>query len=70
MSGDLWISPTTGEERPRCPFVRKDSNRLTYRCTIYDTRPQVCRDYEPWAPGTICEEVDLQQDRTTGKASK
>jgi Fe-S-cluster containining protein len=56
-SADLWISPRTGFEHERCPFVRKDPNRPTYRCTIYDTRPQVCRNYEPWAEGTICEEV-------------
>jgi Fe-S-cluster containining protein len=55
---DLWISETTGEEALRCPFVRKDRNRPTYRCAIYETRPQVCRDYIPWAPGTICEEVE------------
>jgi uncharacterized protein len=57
-SADLWISPITGNEHSRCPFVRKDPNRPTYRCMIYDTRPQVCRDYEPWTPGTICEEVE------------
>jgi Fe-S-cluster containining protein len=55
--GDLWISPRTGEDASRCPFVRKDANRPTYRCTIYETRPQVCRDYIPWSPETICEEV-------------
>jgi len=54
---DLWISPRTGDDAKRCPFVRKDANRPTYRCMIYDTRPQVCRDYTPWAPGTICEDV-------------
>ena len=59
-SADLWISPTTGIEHSRCPFVRKDPNRPTYRCTIYDTRPQVCRNYEPWAPGTICEDVETR----------
>ncbi len=37
---DLWISPRTGAEASRCPFVRKDPNRPTYRCTIYETRPR------------------------------
>lgn len=42
---DLWVSPRTGEEASRCPFVRKIRGQDKYTCTIYDTRPQVCRDY-------------------------
>jgi Fe-S-cluster containining protein len=44
---DLWISPRTNTEAERCPFVRKVRNQDRYTCTIYETRPQVCRDY-PW----------------------
>ena len=53
---DLWIDEE-GRERERCPFVQKVRGSPRYLCTIYDTRPQVCRDYEPWAPGSICEVV-------------
>jgi Fe-S-cluster containining protein len=53
--GDLWIKD--GEELYRCPFVRKVRGQNRYLYTIYETRPQVCRDYTPWAPGTICEVV-------------
>lgn len=41
---DVWIDEK-GVERERCPFVRKDRNRDTYRCTIYETRPEVCRQF-------------------------
>lgn len=44
---DLWIDAQTGEERLRCPFVRKIRGQSRYLCTIYETRPQVCRDYKP-----------------------
>lgn len=54
---DLWIADD-GEERLRCPFVRKDRGKPTYTCSIYDTRPQVCRDYVPCAEGSICEAVE------------
>ena len=56
---DLWLDQDHPDlpERLRCPFVRKDRNRLTYTCTIYETRPQVCRDYVAWAAGSVCEEV-------------
>jgi Fe-S-cluster containining protein len=57
---DLWIDEfdEKGRERSRCPFVRKVRGQNRYLCTIYETRPQVCRDYEPWAPGSICEVVE------------
>jgi len=54
---DLWIDERTGNERSRCPFVRKVRGQPRYLCTIYETRPQVCRDYQPWAPGNLCEVV-------------
>ena len=41
---DLWISPDAGDESEVCPFVRKRCDGK-YDCAIYDTRPQVCRDY-------------------------
>jgi Fe-S-cluster containining protein len=41
---DAWIKPD-GSDCTRCPFVRKDAGAATYKCRIYDTRPQVCRDY-------------------------
>ena len=43
--GDLWISPRTGNEATRCPFVRKLRGQERYTCTIYETRPEVCRLY-------------------------
>jgi Fe-S-cluster containining protein len=52
---DLWIDQSG--DRERCPFVRKVRGQNRYMCTIYDTRPKVCRNYTPWAPTTICEVV-------------
>ena len=52
---DLWISPKTANDVYRCPFVRKIRGSEKYRCRIYDTRPQICRDYVPFAPNSICE---------------
>lgn len=45
ISLDLWINPRSGNEQSRCPFVRKVRNKPIYTCTIYDTRPTVCRNY-------------------------
>jgi Fe-S-cluster containining protein len=52
---DLWIDDRTGDEKMKCPFVRKVPGTNKYHCRIYETRPQVCRDYTPFAPGSICE---------------
>ena len=42
--GDLWISPTTGDDAQSCPFVRRQRDGK-YKCQIYKTRPAVCRAY-------------------------
>jgi Fe-S-cluster containining protein len=55
---DLWIDEETGVERSRCPFVRKVRGSPRHLCSIYETRPQVCRDYVPWAPGSVCVEIE------------
>ena len=42
---DYWISPITGNEADRCPWLRKMPNQQKYKCLIYDVRPDVCRIY-------------------------
>lgn len=73
--GDLWIDPD-GHERGRCPFVRKIRNQEKYTCTIYDTRPEACREYplavshmltvncEMLDPGDTDADVDRFMNRT------
>jgi Fe-S-cluster containining protein len=53
---DLWVKKN-GDDAERCPFVRKDRGANTYKCMIYDTRPEVCRNYEPWHEGAVCVEI-------------
>lgn len=52
LFADLWIKDDI--DAKRCPFVRKDRGKPTYRCMIYETRPQVCRDYKAWTKGAVC----------------
>ena len=42
---DLWVSPVTGNEMSRCPWLRKYPKREAYYCRIDDVRPGVCRNY-------------------------
>jgi len=38
---DIWISPTTGEDVLRCPWLKKHPGKQTYYCRIQDLKPKV-----------------------------
>ena len=43
--GKIWISPVTGKQMLRCPWLRKLPGRKKYVCRIYYDRPGDCRYY-------------------------
>jgi Fe-S-cluster containining protein len=46
----IWSSPR-GKKLRKCPFLRKERNKSTYKCLINDTKPDRCRKWEPWKYG-------------------
>jgi Fe-S-cluster containining protein len=42
---DIWISPKTGEDVWRCPWLRKLPKQDKYICRIHDVKPEHCRQY-------------------------
>ena len=42
---DIWISPRTGDDVERCPWLRKLPGRNRYICRIHDAKPEHCRIY-------------------------
>lgn len=44
-TGDLWISPNTGDEVKRCPWLRKLPKKDQYICRINECKPEVCRNF-------------------------
>ena len=42
---DIWISPVTGEDVTRCPWLRKLPNQNRYFCRIHKVKPDHCRAY-------------------------
>ena len=42
---DIWLSPVTGEDVTRCPWLRKLPSKNKYVCRIHDVKPHHCRDY-------------------------
>lgn len=51
--GEIWVSPVTGKQMVRCPWLRKLPKQNKYICRIYDDRPDECKHY----PVTIDEMV-------------
>ena len=51
--GKIWISPVTGKQMLRCPWLRKLPDQNKYVCRIYLDRPDECKHY----PVTIAEMV-------------
>ena len=43
--GEIWVSPVTGKQMMRCPWLRKLPNQNKYICRIYHDRPDDCRHY-------------------------
>ena len=50
-AGDHLLSACDGRPLMGCPFLTWEKGG--YACSIYETRPGVCRDYEP-ASSQIC----------------
>jgi Fe-S-cluster containining protein len=42
-SGDHSAKPA--EDSPGCPFLRNDAEGKGFVCTIYATRPRICREF-------------------------
>ena len=42
---DIWISPRTGDDVTRCPWLRKLPNQDKYICRIQDMKPEHCWKY-------------------------
>ena len=44
-AGDRLISSESGDSPKECSFLYNEGNK--WLCSIYETRPQVCRNYQP-----------------------
>ena len=51
--GALWIDPETGEDLDHCPFLVRTAPDEA-RCSIHDTKPDMCRAYPTIAHGFHC----------------
>ena len=66
--GDLWISPITGEEMGRCPWLRKLPKKERYKCRIHDVRPETCRGYPVDIDQMISDGCEMLEDADLDKS--
>jgi Fe-S-cluster containining protein len=71
--GEIWVSPVTGKQMKRCPWLRKLPKQNKYICRIYHDRPDDCRHY----PVTIeemardeCEMLEVKDLATPEQAQQ
>jgi len=62
----IWVSPVTGKQMLRCPWLRKLPNQEKYICRIYNDRPEDCKQYPVSIDEMVrdeCEMLDLRDLR-------
>jgi Fe-S-cluster containining protein len=61
--GKIWISPVTGKQMARCPWLRKLPDQEKYICRIYFDRPDDCKYYPVKIEQMIHDECEMLEAR-------
>jgi len=61
--GKIWISPDTGKQMKRCPWLCKLPNQNKYGCDIYHDRPDDCKFYPVTIEQMIKDECEMLQEQ-------
>lgn len=61
--GKIWISPVTGKQLVRCPWLRKLPNQNKYICRIYYDRPDDCKHYPVNIEQMVKDECEMLEVR-------
>lgn len=72
-NGEIWISPETGEQLVRCPWLSQLPGQSKYTCDIYHDRPDDCKYYPVTIANMIkdeCEMLEVQDLKTPKQAQK
>ena len=72
-AGKIWISPVTGKQMKRCPWLRKLPNQEKYICRIYYDRPEDCKHYPVTVDQMLkdnCEMLEVQDLTNLQQAQK
>ena len=61
--GKIWISPVTGKQMVRCPWLQKLPNQEKYICRIYYDRPDDCKYYPVTVNQMVRDECEMLEAR-------
>jgi Fe-S-cluster containining protein len=61
--GKIWISPSTGLQLTRCPWLRKLPDQEKYTCHIYHDRPDDCRHYPVTIDQMVSDECEMLEPK-------
>ena len=61
--GKIWISPVTGKQMVRCPWLRKLPRQNKYICRIYNDRPDDCKYYPVDIDQMLRDECEMLEAR-------
>ena len=61
--GKIWISPVTGKQMLRCPWLRKLPKQNKYVCRIYFDRPDECKHYPVTIEQMINDDCEMLEAR-------
>jgi uncharacterized protein len=67
-NGKIWMSPDTGEQLERCPWLREapvknKSDQVKYTCDIYYDRPDDCKHYPVTIEQMVSDECEMIEVR-------
>ena len=71
--GKIWVSPSTGKQMVRCPWLRQLPNQDKYTCDIYYDRPDDCKQYPVAIDQMVkdgCEMLEVQDLAKPKQAQK
>jgi Fe-S-cluster containining protein len=61
--GKIWVSPVTGKQMLRCPWLRKLPKQNRFICRIYNDRPAECRHYPVTVEQMVQDECEMLEVR-------
>jgi Fe-S-cluster containining protein len=61
--GKIWISPVTGKQLLRCPWLSKLPDQEKYICRIYHDRPDDCKHYPVEIDQMVRDECEMLEVR-------
>jgi len=61
--GKIWISPVTGKQMVRCPWLRKLPKQNKYICRIYYDRPEECKHYPVTVNQMVRDQCEMLEPR-------